>query len=98
MLLEDSSLSLNRSAPEDMIGYGFDSMRTVELANRLERDLGLVMPFADLIDGATVQDVAAAIDRRWQASAASDEQLLRRIAAMPDDEATRRLNEARDDG
>ncbi|HEX5051955.1 MAG TPA: beta-ketoacyl synthase N-terminal-like domain-containing protein [Planctomycetota bacterium] len=82
---------------EPLLDYGFDSMRAVELATRLEHDLGLSMPFADLIDGATMQDVAAAIDARWAAAAQGQEDLLRHIAAMSDDEAARALREAGDD-
>lgn len=90
-------------ASEPLLTYGFDSMRAVELATRLELDLGQPMPFGDLIDGATIHDVAAAIVKRSTATPAAtassdDDALLRRIAAMSDDEAQRALRKANGDG
>lgn len=83
------------SADEPLLAYGFDSMRAVELANRLEQEIGQAMPFSDLIDGATIRNVATAIDRRLPDAtvADSDAELLRRIQSMSDDEARQQLRE-----
>jgi acyl carrier protein len=54
---------------EPLADLGFDSLRAAELAAALERDLGVPLPFADLVDGASAADVGAAIARRWHDAA-----------------------------
>lgn len=83
------------SCDEPLLAYGFDSMRAVELATRLEQELGQAMPFSDLIDGATIRNVATAIDRRFNGTttAESDAELLRRIQSLSDEEARQQLRE-----
>jgi acyl transferase domain-containing protein len=45
--------------------HGFDSMRAVELASRLEADLGVPVPFVAMADGASARDLAAALASSW---------------------------------
>jgi acyl transferase domain-containing protein len=82
---------------EPLVDYGFDSILAVELANRLERDLGLPLPLGDLLLGASAADVAAAIGTRFRAAgaatAASEGELLRRVAALSPAEAERLLRD-----
>jgi acyl transferase domain-containing protein len=96
-------LPVHEVAPDEPLAeHGFDSLRAAELAQRLEAELGLALPFVELLDGATALDVGAAIARRWPAAPAAPAmaatepaELLRRVAAMPADEVARRLREAR---
>lgn len=89
LLMQQNELSCD----EPLLAYGFDSMRAVELANRLEQELGQSMPFSDLIDGATIRNVATAIARRWPTSEHDDQELLRRMQSMSNAEAEKRLRE-----
>jgi acyl transferase domain-containing protein/acyl-CoA synthetase (AMP-forming)/AMP-acid ligase II/acyl carrier protein len=41
--------------------FGFDSLMTIELKNRIELDLGVALPMATLLQGPTVAELAAAI-------------------------------------
>jgi acyl carrier protein len=87
------------ASDEPLAEHGFDSMRAVELATRLERDLGIPLPFVELVDGASARDVATAIARRSDGAAATEANaLLARVATMSPAEVERALREARSDG
>jgi acyl transferase domain-containing protein len=90
------------SADAPLADHGFDSMLAVELATRLGTDLGLSLSFAELLDGATANDVGRALGRAFRAETVArpgdDEALLGRIAAMSPAEAERLLREIDGDG
>lgn len=44
--------------------YGLDSLAAVELAHEIEKQAGIVLPFADLISGLSIAELAAALC--WQ--------------------------------
>lgn len=44
--------------------YGLDSLAAVELAHEIEKKAGVVLPFADLISGLNITELAAALS--WQ--------------------------------
>ncbi|MGC3998933.1 MAG: SDR family NAD(P)-dependent oxidoreductase [Anaeromyxobacter sp.] len=64
-------LGFNASAldPETPLSaLGFDSLMAVQLRNRVEADLALKLPLAELLGGPTVSQLTAAIAARWEAA------------------------------
>jgi myxalamid-type polyketide synthase MxaB len=47
----------------ELMHIGFDSLMAMELRNRIEADLGIVVPVAPLLDGATPNAAATVIER-----------------------------------
>jgi amino acid adenylation domain-containing protein len=51
--------------------YGLDSLAAVELAHEIEKKAGIVLPFADLISGLSIAELAAALCWRKELATAS---------------------------
>ncbi|MFN8009510.1 MAG: acyl carrier protein [Terriglobia bacterium] len=55
--LSDGSLDMN----EPITNFGLDSLMTVELRNRIEADLGIVVPMAQFLEGPSISQLSAQI-------------------------------------
>ncbi len=51
---------------------GLDSLAAIDLANAVERDLGVALPMAWLLTGPTLAEVAAEVARLWDGTATRD--------------------------
>jgi amino acid adenylation domain-containing protein len=60
------------SGEDTLSGYGLDSLRAISLKHRLERRTGRTVPLALLMRGASIDEIAAAIDSADAPPAAAD--------------------------
>jgi len=49
----------------ELLRFGFDSIMAVEVRNRIEREMGLLVPASELLAGSTVRDLCAALERKF---------------------------------
>jgi acyl transferase domain-containing protein len=79
-------LAVSRVNPEEPIAQlGLDSLMALELRNRVERDTGVSVSAASLLNGASVRDVARAIVEGLPRSRHASRDLLERLDDLAED-------------
>ena len=103
--LSAASLGLN----EPITNFGLDSLMAVELKNRIELDLGLIVPMVKFLQGPSVELLSGQLQEELETTggptvevggnseadllAASAEQLLARLPGLSDDQVDALLSQ-----